>query len=246
MQDSHHVLGRSPAGCQLEDAEEGLHNGSLIGRANIADGVGEDPSVLVPAAEDGIDIRCVGRQRRKHDQHVPGLEAFVLLKEIEQLIAQNLYLAHWAVAGMDANGVIFTVNRQGGLVFGLPSPVAEIQDVGVEGGQHRLQLRFDEEIGAALFVLNRFFIFEQELEFPADSTERREQAVADIDVKVIGREPLRSLLLFAGDLFTPHQVDYIRPVFPAGTQEEKMHVDVVGEHPEDVEVEGREGWDSKK
>jgi hypothetical protein len=128
---------------------------------------------------------------------------------------------------VDANRVVFTLDPQRRLFSGLAAPVVEIEDVRVQSGEHGFLARFDKEVGAFFRVLDEFFIFEQELEFPADSTEAGEKGVADIDMEIIDREALPVLLLLAGDLFALHEIGYIRPVFSARTEQEEMHLDVV-------------------
>ncbi len=150
---------------------------------------------------------------------------------MQQLIVEDFHFPIRAVAGMDANAGICIRNRGAGAFLRL----AQVQDIGLDGGQQRLSSRFPEEI----FTSVTDAVQNETEEFSSGAAHGSQQAVAAVIVGVLFGNPGLGKM---GDLLGAVS---IFPIFTTGIQVVDIDIDPAGNFLEDIDVIGRQGRDAE-
>ena len=234
-----HGAGGDPTRRRVEEREEGVGRGALGAEAAVGDAERERGVVPGVGGEDGLDERRVRLDVGGHHDHVARLEPRVVVEHRQDLIAEHLDLAHRAVADVDGDRAVTRGQGQGRRLGRAGAPVAQREDVGLDGGEHRDAAAggLDVEVAVVFVVVDA--ALEHELEVAAQLPERREQGVALLDGELVDGERVVAAAPRerAGDLAPAAD---LRPVLARRAEQEQVDVEERRQRGEDLDEERRE------
>ncbi len=159
--------GGDPAPHHPDDADEGVDQGVLRPYRSIGHAEGDERWVVVVALEHRLDQWRIGLDIGKQDRDVPWLQRRVIGKHRQEVVMQDLDLAHRGVTRMQRHRRI--VRR--GLVP-LRLLALEVKHPRLERGERRVLTGVDVEGLLILFIVD---LLEDTLELAADRAEGYEQ-----------------------------------------------------------------------
>ncbi len=172
LQQAQHLLRPEAALRDFQQREEGSYHRALRPLTAIRDAEG-NPPVRLRGAEDCLDERGVGLDVRGHDGDIPRLEPWVRLEQGQELIVEDLHLAHGAVTGVDLDRTV--IGAEAGAGSAVLPPVPQGEDVGLETVEQGVLAGLLE-----LPQLVRVVIQEQPEEIPPLLAAGGQQAVAGL------------------------------------------------------------------
>ncbi len=234
-----HRAGGDPTRRRVEEREEGVGRGALCAQAAVGNADWERRVVPCVGGEDGLDERRVRLDVGGHHDHVARLEPRVVVEHRQDLIAEHLDLAHRAMARVNGDRAVTRGQGQGRRLGRAGAPMAQGEDVGLDGGEHRDAGAggLDVEVAVAFVVVDA--ALEHELEVATQLPERREQGVALLDGELVGVERIVAVSPVgrAGDLAPAADLG---PVLARRAEQEQVHFEERRQRCEDLDEERRE------
>jgi len=191
LQKIKHLRSAKPASRHIQQGKKRIENSIFGADTAVSYREWDTEPFILRRTEHCLKIRGIGLYIGRHNKHVVRLQAAVIVEQIEKIIVKHLDFAHRAMARMDCHGRI-----AGRYIDPLPvvaalpgAPVDKVQNIALNAFQKRQPPPLDRRVIRPQFhhLRKRLLIHEDIEKIPAESSHRREQAVAGIEVQIARR-----------------------------------------------------------